>query len=177
MTMMKDTGLAVVRKDPSVIIDAVVKFRQVGRRDLVEGRMKYPQIVWPRHELTYLLHEMTVLSLKAIADVLGGRDTKTVMNSLSQVTKRCAEDPSFLESFAKLTQFVRAYQPEPVPHENAAMSLARRLLDAGPDAQEKDVKRLALAMLTTASVLYSQNLTDAEARHAALQIIANTEAD
>ncbi|SNS87276.1 dnaA protein helix-turn-helix [[Luteovulum] sphaeroides subsp. megalophilum] len=133
--------------DPDAIVAAVVSQSGIGREVLLSRSGTYHQVVWPRHELTWLLHEYAGLSRNAIGRLMDGRDPTTVRNSLRKVTQRAAECPDYR---AHLAALARAALAAPVKAPSSAGDLPVILLR---------------------SVLTSPTLSDAEARAGALDIM------
>jgi hypothetical protein len=158
-------------RDPETVIAAYVRLRQVSRREICHGKVRSHSVVWPRHELSWLLHDLTPLVYREIGMLTGGRDTASVMHSIARVADRMAEDPDWREAVVSARQFILNEPPAGKRErpDNGAM-LARRVLGAGGEASD-----LAVMMLTLGSVLRNGELTDAEARSAALAVIAGPE--
>ena len=162
--LMKET------RDPEFIIAAFLRLRGASRSDVVDGSSKNRAVVVPRHELMWLLRDLTYLGKASIGKLVGGRDHTTVEHGVCNVADRLAADPEYRRQMG----LVRAYilssgETEADPYTDAATVLARAvLLDPPSKAQP-----LAIAMVSVAAVLRSPDLTDAEARLAALTLIRN----
>lgn len=158
--------------EPSHVIEAVCAYHRLTPEDL-RGPSKVAAISWPRHELIYCLRSLCVCSLSQIGLTVGGRDGTTVAASLNRVAKRRQEDDDYEAHMAQLEKFVLGFRKAaaPVP----SLAVARRMLGAGAEPDAKDVQSCGLALLTVASVLASKELTDAEARRAALTIIGEVD--
>lgn len=154
--------------EPEHVIQAYVALSGVGRNVLL-GTTRAEAVVWPRHVLTWLLRELTNLSWSRIGHVVGGRDQATVRNSVHKVEARRADDEAFAERLIRAHDFVVNYSPE--TRGGAAIERARKLIASSAAAQNDEVRDLAMSVLMAASMLASRELSDAEARHAALQII------
>lgn len=155
-----------------LIIQAVCEFHGVQLADLT-GAGRAPQICWPRHELIYMLRGNAGLSLIEVGRLVGGRDGKTVQNSLSQVTRRVAEDRDYRDHVQRLNRFVLGFEDRPAAP--SALDRARMVISS-PAAPAEHVQGCALAVLTAASILSSPDLTDGEARRGALQALGNLNA-
>ena len=157
--------------DPEVVLTAYCQMRGIGR-DVLIGQGKAPAMVWPRHEAVWLLRHLTGLSLAQLGEVFGQRDPTTMKNSVNRVADRIAEDNDYRVAMLDLLEAVSSYQTaEEVRALDAATSIVRRAVNE-PGGRSSGVEVLGLAMLTVASVLHSAELTDAEARAAAIQVIA-----
>lgn len=159
--------------DPGLVVGAFVKLRGISSSELLEGVSKVRVITGPRHELMWLLRDLTALTLTAIGRLMGGRDVATVKAGIEGIVARMAADPDYRAQMEKARAFCLAWTAqEAVAAEDAATIIARRLmLDDEP--QRADIAALAMAMLSVGAVLRSPDLTDAEARLAALTLIRN----
>ncbi len=156
----------------NLIIQAVCAYHGIAYTDLI-GTGRAPQICWPRHELIYMVRSCTGLSLVETGR-LAERDSKTVQNSLNQVTRRIAEDEEYRGHIQRLVRFVAGFEDRPTLMPTV-LDRARRLIGrSNPDAT--DVQACGLALLTAASILNSTDLTDVEARQGALQALGRTAA-
>lgn len=163
--------------DPQAVERAFLKFTGVSRRDLIEGRVTTHVVSHLRQDLMWLLRDLTSLSHEKIGDMLDGRDPTTIMGGVERVTARMAADPQYRVRIERARAFIldsarldQEWAAAGAP-EDGALQLARRLLAA--DGLGADVGTLATAMLAVGAVLRSEELTDAEARLAALTLIRN----
>lgn len=151
-------------RSPEIVMEAACAFTGFTPAQICEQN-RSQSIVWLRHEVIHCLREMTGLPLTAIGQMVGGRDSKTVLNALARSAKRCAEDSAYAEHLERMRRFVRDY--DPAPRATGAAACARRLMDAtGPG----DAHDLALLVLMTGALLADASLSDAEARQAALSV-------
>lgn len=141
------------RLEPEAVIGAMMMRTGFGREALLSREGSYHEIVWARHELTWLLREYVRLSLARIGHVMGGRDAKTVQHSLRRVAQRAAADPGYRQHVWALAAFVAAHGGAQQP------------------AGNRDVVLLMLR-----AVLSSDLLSDAEARAAATAILEDRHA-
>jgi hypothetical protein len=155
--------------DTSFVIKAVCAYYKLTPTALME-QTRVAQIVWPRHELMFMLRQQTNLSLAMIGRAVGGRDQTTVKNSLEKVAARIVADPDYAAHIEALERFIDTYAEAAGQPSGASLALARRVI-ADPLPERRDVERLGLCLLTAASILSSAELTDAEARMAALQVM------
>ncbi len=127
------------------VIGAYVAMTGVKLADL-QGQVKTAAIARPRHELMYILRQLTAESQSAIGSYLGGRDMATVHAGVANVADRIAADPDYRKAIADLVARIRSaqFRPDPVA----------------------DWRQLAAL-----SVLRDPHLTDAEARKAAQQLL------
>lgn len=158
---------------PQMLVNAYCKLRRIGVADLLNGATKTRAITMPRHELMYLLRELTPLSFDAIGKVMGGRDISTVMSGVKNISERILADADYSAQMDQIRAYLLAYTP---PQEggarDAATVLARRVL-AEHGGHPADATALAVVMVSIAAVLRSPDLTDAEARQATLSILSN----
>lgn len=150
---------------PQTILAAVCAFHRVSPRQ-INDQTRTQSIQWVRHQLIFLLREMTDLSLAQIGVLVGGRDAKTVVNAIQRVTNRISSDAEFASDCERLKAFVLSYDPQ--PRGAAAVGRARRLLSAAALVESREVNELAMTLLIVSSILGSPDLSDAEARIAAL---------
>lgn len=153
---------------PRQIVEAVCAFHRVSPRQIA-APVRTGVIVWVRHQLAFMLRELTDLSLSNIGTLLGGRDAKTVLNSMSRVTDRMASEPDYAAEITRLRAFVEAYDTKPRGAD--AIGRARQLMSTTRRIQSPEIDALALTLLMVASILGSNELSDAEARLAALTAI------
>jgi hypothetical protein len=159
--------------DPGIVAAAFARLRGVNLRELQEGVSKVRSITVPRHELMWILRDLTALSLREIGDTMGGRDVTTVKNGVDIISNRIAGDSAYRDQMAQVRAYILAFTaPDDLVGEDAGAVIARRVM-IDPQPQSGDVQALATAMLAVGAVLRSDELTDAEARQAALTLIRN----
>ncbi|BCL81370.1 chromosomal replication initiator protein DnaA [Ktedonobacteria bacterium brp13] len=66
------------------VLDGVCRYYNVNP-DLLRGKQKNREIVWPRQVAMYLMREETAASLLQIGSALGGRDHTTIMHGWEKV--------------------------------------------------------------------------------------------
>lgn len=157
--------------DAAAILKAVCAFYKLTPKALLE-RTQVPQIVWPRHELTYLMRQNTNLGWVLIGRAMGGRDQSTVKNAIDQVTARIIADDDYAEHIGNLQRFVQLFVAQIEAPAELPLALARRVI-AAPEPSSSDIERIGLCLLTAASILGNGDLTDAEARRAALAVLGS----
>ncbi|MBO4168900.1 helix-turn-helix domain-containing protein [Cereibacter azotoformans] len=136
------------RLQAEAILAAVISKTGIGRETLLSRSGTYHQVIWPRHELTWLLHEYAGLSRNAIGRLMDGRDPTTIRNSLRKVTQRASECPDYRAHLVELAQ--------------AAISGPASSAGAGGED---------LPITLIRGVLASPTLSDADARAAATAIM------
>lgn len=132
---------------PAQIVAAFCWQNGVQLHDLA-GPSKTQAITRLRHELMYLLRQLTVLSQTDIGRHLGGRDMATVHEGIAKVADRMAADRDYRDRLRDMRD-----------------GLVRATLFAEVDPANKVSLRVALSILT------SKDLTDAEARQAAAEVL------
>lgn len=131
---------------PAQIMDAFCRQNGVQLQDLA-GPSKTKNITRLRHELMYLLRQLTVLSLSDIGRHLGGRDMATVHEGSAKVADRMATDLEYRDRLRETRDgIIRATQSA----------------EAAPETT---------AGLVALSILQSPELNDAEARAAAAGVL------
>lgn len=153
------------------VIKAVCAFYKLTPTALKE-RSKVAQVVWPRHELIYMLRQNTNLGWVMIGRTVGGRDQSTVKNAIDQVTTRIVSDDDYAAHIDNLQRFVELHLKQADAPAELPLALARRVIGAPAPASE-DIDRIGLCLLTAATILGNGELTDAEARRAALVVLGS----
>jgi hypothetical protein len=160
-------------RSPEEVMVAFVRLRGCSRQDLVDGHNRTRPITRARHELWWLLRDLTTISYAEIGQMFDGRDPSTIIGGVNGVADLIAGSPDYRAQMQQMRQFVLSHAArDSDPKLDAAMVLARRvLIDAAlhPD----DIRALALSMVSVAAVLRAVELTDGEARLAAMTIIRN----
>ncbi len=147
--------------DPHAVLGAASEFFGLSRAQLA-GDLR-GRISWPRHEAIYALRTLTMMSYNQIGKLMGGRDSKTIMNSCQRVTDRLLTDKQYGPAIASFIAYIRSWDERLSGAD--VISTARQKM-ASPDAES-----IAIALITVASILTDHRLTDAEARLGALQIV------
>jgi Bacterial dnaA protein helix-turn-helix len=132
---------------PAQIIAAFCRQNGVQLEDLA-GPSKTQTITRLRHELMYLMRQLTVLSQSDIGLHLGGRDMATVHAGIAKVADRMATNVEYRDRLRDMRD-----------------GLIRASLFREGEPANKVTLRVALSILT------SKDLTDAEARQAAAEVL------
>jgi hypothetical protein len=130
---------------PEQVIDHFLSFRQASANLVIGSRVTIRPVVRVRHELMWLLRDLTFLSLVEIGRLIGGRDATTVQHGVDQITDQIAADPQ--------------YRREMLFQRGNVLRLARSGMT--PD----------LRLKAAHGVLADASLPDADARSAALQLL------
>ena len=129
------------------------------------------RLVWPRHEISAMLREYTTLSWAAMGAAIGGRDHTTTLNSYNRVSARIAQDAGYADQIGRLKAFVGTFGEPARQQASHLISTARKAMHG--TASNKDVSTLAITLLSIASLLGDETLTDAEARQACMALSKN----
>ncbi|MBP9184269.1 MAG: hypothetical protein KBF78_14130 [Fuscovulum sp.] len=138
---------------PETVVQNFLAFRGASAEDVVVSRNVARPLARLRHELMWLLRDLTYLSLADIGQVMGGRDTTTVQHGIDQVADRMASDDAFRREMRFQRMVVTGAAPQLVEP-----TAADRL---SPD----------LRLTAARGVLADLSLSDADARRAALQLL------
>lgn len=79
---------------PEEIIRVICVFYDVSHHQITMRR-RMQEVVVPRQMAMFFLKEKTTLSLKAIGNVMGGRDHTTVIHSIEVVMDRMATEETY----------------------------------------------------------------------------------
>lgn len=132
-------------RDPQEVITAFLSLRHAASNLIIESRTTIRPVARVRHELMWLLRDLTHLTLAEIGQAIGGRDETTVRYGIDQVADRIAADDDYRRE----------------------MLFARAVVLKGPQSRMTP----DLCLTAVRSVLTNGDLTDAEARSAALQLM------
>ncbi len=122
-------------------------------RAMLTGPERTREISRRRQELMFLLSYLSPATCRQIGEMLGNRDGSTVSEGADVVVDRMAADPLYKARIVELTNAIRA-----------------GLLEAA--ATDSAVRGPRLAVLAARGVLADQSLSDADARVAALHLLA-----
>ena len=128
------------------VIAAFLTLRCVSREDVILSKSTIAPLARARHELMWLLRDLTHMTFMDIGVVIGGRDTTTVKHGVDRVSDRLAES----DNFRRELLFVRTNILEVTSTKGMP-----------PD----------LCLTAVRSILTNGALSDAEARVAAMQMI------
>lgn len=138
------------------IINAYVKMTGLSTADLL-GPSKAPAITAYRHELMFVIRRLDpAASFTLIGRFMGGRDMATVHEAIAKVEQRLQREPGYASELEALVRQIVFLAQEDVGR---------------PSARSKPWQLLAAC-----SVLRDQQMTDAEARKAALTFLQELEA-
>jgi hypothetical protein len=135
---------------PEQVINFFLSFRQASAELVISSRVTIRPVVRVRHELMWLLRDLTYLSLAEIGRWIGGRDATTVQHGVDQISDQIAADPD--------------YRREMLFQRTNVLRLARSGM--APE----------LRLTAARGVLADASLPDADARSAALQLLGDRDA-
>lgn len=153
-----------VRSDPAVLASppvayasaaAIIRtFAAIEGADIdgLRGESKTARITLQRHELMYVLRQVTVMSLSQIGRWLGGRDMATVAAGVAKIEQNMAQDAVYAERIQRLVADIRLRAPTEGKGAAAPWMLPAAL-----------------------SILRDKELTDGEARRVALGFLEQLE--
>lgn len=133
----------------SGIISRYCRITGTGWHDLCSPSKSSP-IARRRHELMYLLRQMTALSQAEIGRLFGGRDPSTVQAAVEGIADRIVADRAFADRLREIAMTIRGVSQAPARAN-----------------EPTDVMHLAAL-----GVLRDASLSDADARHAALVLLS-----
>lgn len=155
---------------PSRIIEAFGALRRIDMSRVTDLKNRSGSIVWPRHELSFLLWSLGGLSYADIGTHTGGRDPSSVMNSLQRINQRRDDDHAYLQSLESLMAQVMVHSAVLGADAPQVAVLACRVMSE-PDLNRADVEALAVCVLSAVAILEAGGLSDAGARRAALGVL------
>lgn len=79
---------------PELILKTVSEHTNISIED-IKSKKRSQDIATARQIVMYLCRHYTVLALKSIGNVVGGKDHATVLNGLKRIEEKKNEDPSF----------------------------------------------------------------------------------
>ena len=127
------------------VVRVFLNLRNVSADQVITSRTMIRPIARVRHELMWLLRDLTFMTLEEIGQALGGRDLTTVKHGVEAVADRIAEDDGYRRE----------------------MLFARAVILRGPTPGLTP----DLCLTAVQAVLTNGDLSDAEARKAALQLM------
>jgi len=138
---------------PDTVISAFCALRQVSEATMLRDPVQTRAITVERRKLMWLIHNLTTASLETIGRLFD-RHNSTVWEAIAKVSDQCASDPDYRRDLRELRE--------------AIIDRA-----ASPPVLSIDPRASAARMVAAVSVLRDQQLSDLEARHAALTILSS----
>ena len=86
---------------PSLIIEEISKFYNI-QPDRIKVANRSKDVVVPRQVCSYILQQLTDLSLKQIGSELGGQHYTTVISSINKVKAEMRDNPEFANTVKDL---------------------------------------------------------------------------
>lgn len=137
------------------VISAYAKVTGLSLSELV-GPSQAPAITAYRHELMFLIRRLDpAATFSLIGRFVGGRDMATVHAAVAKVDQRLAREPGYAAELASLSRQI--------------VDLAEEQAVTGPQAKPWQ-------LLAACSILRDAQMTDADARKAALGFLQQLEA-
>lgn len=90
-----------VKKSPVEVIEAVSKYYQIRKRDLL-GDSRARPVARPRQILMYILRTELRIPLEEVGRLIGGRDHTTVMHAVNKITQLATSDVHIREDMSKI---------------------------------------------------------------------------
>lgn len=147
---------------PELVIAAYVHLRGVDREELLEGENATREVTRLRHELMFLLRDLTYLPLMKIGLLFGGRTEATVKEGVSRVADRIMTDAEYRHQMQLLHAAVLAHPPQAMPaQDQTARDIARKVYGR-PDGHAADTRALAAALLRIDHLLSDRALPPEE---------------
>jgi hypothetical protein len=126
---------------------------QIGTtREALAGTDKTREITFLRHEAMWIMRQLTSLSHETLGRYFGNRDMATVHAGIARVADRIAQDPDYRARLQSLVEMI-----------GTSRGAGGVAAPAGLDART--------AVVAARGVLGDPDLSDADARAAALQLL------
>lgn len=157
------------------LLSALVVDHHRQSLDAIASRDPLPAVSLARQDLIVLLSDHTGLTQAEIGAALN-RTESTVSHILRVARTMAVNDPETANRMALLRSAALCLPTELDLLDVGQMApdqMARRVISRG-EPSDSLLDRLSLAILTSTEVLRSRGVTDTEARHAALCILADT---
>lgn len=138
---------------PDVVVRSFCALAQVSEEALMTAPLQTRAITEQRYRLMWLLHDLTVASNEMIARMFG-RHTSTAWEAIAKVSDRIARDPEYRRQMRELRE-----------------AIIQR--GAHPPALSVDPRASAARVVAAVSVLRDEQLSDEDARMAALSILSS----
>jgi chromosomal replication initiator protein len=85
------------------VLESVCRYYQISP-EMLRGKQRDRDIVWPRQVAMYLMREETSASLLQIGTVLGGRDHTTIMHGWEKVSSELSKSPQVRQEIADVLE-------------------------------------------------------------------------
>ena len=96
--------------DPDRVIARYVALRRIDRDQLLFGRSQTQRVTAVRHELMWILRELTDLTFQQIGERMGGRDYATVWHAVAKISDRFLRDPDYRQYMREVTRAVSEFE-------------------------------------------------------------------
>ena len=155
-------------RSPERVVAAYVTLRAADRAELLNGTSTTREISQARHELMWVMRELTHCSLTEIGRWIGGRDIATVHAGVAKVADRLMDDKPYRTWLQSLLAAILTLTEQPdLP---TALTIARGVI-ANPDLHGTEAQVLATLIVTMAQSLIAPGLTTDERLTAAQTVL------
>lgn len=148
------------------ILKGVSLYRGVAAAELI-GRNRDPVIAAARHELCYVARHVLRLSNGQIGMRLSGRDTTTVQHSIQVVDSMRQTCRRYDDEITALIRMMK----DACALADSAVATARLVLVSSFDDRASEDRSLAVSLVAVDGILSNPELSDADARAAALHML------
>jgi hypothetical protein len=153
------------------VIEGFCGLTGLKRDDLANPTCRTHLITRARYELFWLLRDLTVLSQSEIGELCNRHQT-VVMEGARVTADKIATDDDYRAHVQRARAYIIQNRNRKAENADAARALARKLLRLD-GSEPSETQRLAITVVSVAAILRSTDLTDAEARLAAITVIQN----
>jgi chromosomal replication initiator protein len=87
------------------VLDGVCRYYHVGL-EMLCGKQRDRDIVWPRQVAMYLMREETSASLLQVGSALGGRDHTTIMHGWEKVSSEMSNNGQVRQEIADVLEML-----------------------------------------------------------------------
>lgn len=155
-------------RSPHVLTSLVAGVHGISVEDFASPD-PHPDLARARQDLIILLTEYTALNFGQIGVALGNRSASTI-HGLHRAAMRAEQESEDVRHRRVRLRDAALNLPEDVSIPESVVSLARSVI-MNPQSGTT-FERMATGLLGAAEVLNSPDITDSEARYAALQLLA-----
>lgn len=129
---------------PTVVLARFVACTGAPFREL-QGSAQTSEITRRRHELMFMLRNLTTASLSQIGELLGGKDPKTVDYGIDRVAVRAANEPVYRQALSDLKNAI-AFPVERSGAQALRVTMALAVL-TDPELCDADARTAARVIL------------------------------
>jgi hypothetical protein len=162
-------------RPPELVIAAYVHLSGVDRTELLDGVTTTREISRLRHQLMYLLADLTFLSRADIGHLFAGRTEPTVTEGIGRVADRILEDAEYRHQMQQLHAAVLAHPPLSAGIKAKTARDVARAVCSRPEDYAADTRLLAAALLVVDGLLSERELAPEDCLFAAQQALRETQ--